>query len=96
MLAAPLAQHPSAFAHLLQGVDLLTGGAREVVVAGERPDLLEVVHRRWLPDAVLAWGERFDSPLWEGRADGRAYVCEGFACKAPASSVADLESQLAA
>ena len=35
------------------------------------------------PDVVLAWGERYDSPLWEGRRDGLAYVCEHFACQAP-------------
>ena len=33
LLAGPLAQHPSAFAHLLQAVDLLSSGGREVVVA---------------------------------------------------------------
>ena len=32
--------------------------------------------RRWRPDAVLAWGERYDSPLWDGRTDGLAYVCQ--------------------
>ena len=25
------------------------------------------VHARYLPNAVLAWGERYDSPLWEDR-----------------------------
>ena len=24
---------------------------------------------------MLAWGEPFDSPLWEGRRDGFAYFC---------------------
>ena len=51
LLAAPLAQHPSAFAHLLQAADLLSSGGREVVIAGDRPDLVAAVHRRWLPDA---------------------------------------------
>ena len=91
-----MAQHPSAFAHLLQAVDQLSSGGREVVVAGDRPDLVAAVHGRWLPDAVVAWGERFDSPLWEGRDDGRAYVCERFTCKTPAGSVAELEAQLSA
>ena len=36
--------------------------------------------------AVLAWGERYDSPLWEGRDDGRAYVCQGYACQLPAAT----------
>jgi uncharacterized protein YyaL (SSP411 family) len=65
-----------------------------VVVTGDRPDLVAPVQRRWLPGAVLAWGERTASPLWEGRADGRAYVCEGYACRQPVEDVAALEAQL--
>ena len=45
--------------------------------------------RGLLPNAVLAWGERYDSPLWEGRDDGRAYVCQGYACQLPAADVDD-------
>jgi uncharacterized protein YyaL (SSP411 family) len=54
------------------------------------------VQRRFLPRAVLAWGEPFPSPLWEGRSAGRAYVCEGHTCQAPVDSVEALEAQLAA
>ena len=57
-------------------------------------DLVAAIQRRFLPRAVLAWGEPYPSPLWEGRTDGRAYVCEGFACQAPVDSVEDLEAQL--
>ena len=32
-------------------------------------------HTIWRPDTVLAWGEPYDSPLWDGRRDGFAYVC---------------------
>ena len=42
------------------------------------------------PNAVLAWGERFDSPLWEGRRDGFAYVCHNYACEAPTDTDAGL------
>ena len=59
-----------------------------------RPDLLAVVRHRWLPDAVLAWGEPSASPLWEGRAPGAAYVCRRFACRAPAADADTLASQL--
>jgi uncharacterized protein YyaL (SSP411 family) len=94
-LLGPLAaSHPMAFANLLAGLDLLVGGTVEVVVAGDRPDLVGEVRRRYLPTAVLAWGERFESPLWEGRSDGRAYVCEGFACRQPVETVDDLAAQL--
>jgi uncharacterized protein len=88
------AQHPTAFGHLLAAVDLAVHGIDEVVVAGERPDLVEVVHGRFLPGAVLAWGERYRSPLWEGRDDGRAYVCRNYACRLPAEDPTALAAQL--
>jgi uncharacterized protein YyaL (SSP411 family) len=86
--------HPTAFAHLLAALDVMAGPAAEVAVVGDRPDLVAAVLRRFLPRAVLAWGEPFPSPLWEGRTEGRAYVCEGFACQAPVDSVDALEAQL--
>ncbi len=93
-LAAPLlAQQPSAVADLLPALALAEGGT-EVVVAGNRPDLLEEVRRRWLPDAVVAWGEPTASPLWRDRPAGAAYVCHRFSCRAPAQDVATLAAQL--
>ena len=86
-------EHPTAFAHLLQAADFLES-SREIAVAGDRPDLVRAVQERYLPDAVLAWGERYASPLWEGRDDGRAYVCERFACRTPATTVDELLAQL--
>ena len=63
-------------------------------MAGDRPELVRAVQSRFLPDAVLAWGERYDSPLWEGREDGRAYVCRDYACQAPQDTVEGLRAQL--
>jgi uncharacterized protein len=94
-LAGSLAtQHPTAFGHLLAAVDLATNEIDEVVVAGDRPDLVELVQRQFLPGAVLAWGERYASPLWEGRDDGRAYVCRNYACRLPAEDPEALAAQL--
>jgi uncharacterized protein YyaL (SSP411 family) len=94
-LLAPIAlQHPAAFGHVLAAVDLVARRTTEVVVTGDRPDLVAAVHRRFDPTRVLAWGERYDSPLWEGRADGRAYVCRGYTCRLPAPTVEELEAQL--
>jgi uncharacterized protein YyaL (SSP411 family) len=94
-LLGPLAvQHPTAFGHVLAAVDLAVRGTTEIVVAGDRPDLLTVARHRFLPDAVLAWGERYESSLWDGREDGRAYVCQSYACKLPAETAEDLEAQL--
>ncbi|HET7489121.1 MAG TPA: thioredoxin domain-containing protein [Acidimicrobiales bacterium] len=93
-MAPLLDQHPTAFTHLLAAADLTVHGVSEVVVAGKRPDLVAAVQRRYEPGVVLAWGERYDSPLWEGRADGLAYVCRDFACQLPASTPEELIAQL--
>jgi hypothetical protein len=78
----------------LAAVDQRRVGPTEIAVVGDRPDLVHEVQRRYLPNAVLAWGEPYDSPLWEGRQDGSAYVCRDFACQAPVNSTADLALQL--
>jgi uncharacterized protein YyaL (SSP411 family) len=93
-LAEPLSKHPSAFSHLLGAVDMLVTSLTEIVVVGDRPDLVEAVQSRYLPNAVLAWGEPHDSPLWEGRSEGHAYVCRNYACQAPVSTPEDLLAQL--
>ena len=92
---APVAiRHPLAFAHLLTALELTVHGLDEVVICGQRPDLVETVQRRWLPDAVLSWGDRLEGPLWAGRVDGLAYVCHDFACGLPAATADELEAQL--
>jgi uncharacterized protein YyaL (SSP411 family) len=94
LLGPLVAQHAPAFAHLAAALDLHAEGATEVVIPGEAPDLVAEVHRRWLPTAVLAWGEAYPSPLWEGRAPGQAYVCRRYACQAPVSDPTALADQL--
>jgi uncharacterized protein YyaL (SSP411 family) len=88
--------HPTAFANLLGALDLHVTGATEIAIVGDRPELVNAVRRRWRPNAVLAWGEPFDSPLWESRQPGFAYVCRDFACKQPVETVDDLLGQLEA
>ena len=63
-------------------------------MTGDRPDLVRAVQERYLPAAVLSWGEPYASPLWDGRDDGRAYVCEQFTCRTPATTVDELVAQL--
>jgi uncharacterized protein YyaL (SSP411 family) len=84
---------PIAFTGMVSAAHLLRG-VTEVVVAGDRPDLVAVVTGRYRPDSVLAWGESYESPLWEGRSDGRAYVCRDYACQAPVGDPVDLAAQL--
>ena len=94
-LLGPLAgEHPSAFGNLLCALDLHAAGATEIVITGDRSDLTEVVHRQWLPNAVLAWGEPYDSPLWAQRPDGAAYVCRGYVCEAPTTDAGELRDRL--
>jgi hypothetical protein len=95
MLAEPAGRHPMAFGHLLSALDLLTDGPVEVVVTGDRSDLVALVTAAYLPTVVLAWGERYASPIWEGREDGKAYVCRNFACLAPVTDADALAAQLA-
>jgi uncharacterized protein YyaL (SSP411 family) len=96
LVAEPLSRHPSAFAHLLGAVDLLHAPVTEVAIVGERPDLVRAVQSRYLPNAVLAWGEPYPSPLFEGRDEGKAYVCRNYACQRPSDNVDELLAQLSA
>ncbi len=94
-LLAPLAeQHPSALTRTVAAMDLASRPVTEVAVIGDRPDLVRAVHSRYLPNAVLAWGEPYPSPLFEARTAGLAYVCENYACQAPVDSVEGLLAQL--
>jgi uncharacterized protein YyaL (SSP411 family) len=96
LLADPLSRHPTAFTHLLAAVDMLAAPLTEIAVVGDRPELVGAVQARYLPNAVLAWGEPYRSPLFEGRADGLAYVCRNYACQRPTGDVEELLAQLAA
>jgi uncharacterized protein YyaL (SSP411 family) len=97
-MTAALASAPVAFTGLVWTAHLQARGLTEIVVAGERPDLVRAVQRRYLPTAVLAWGEPFESPLWEGRTErsaaDRAYLCRNYACRAPVSDPSELSAQL--
>ncbi len=94
LLGPVVGQHPTAFAHLLGAVDMADAGPTEVVVVGDRPDLVQAVQRGYRPTTVLAWGEPYPSPLWEGRRPGHAYVCRDYACQAPVDSVEALAALL--
>jgi uncharacterized protein YyaL (SSP411 family) len=70
-------------ANALVGIEMRNRGLTEIAIVGDRPDLVRLAHAVWRPDAVLAWGEPYDSPLWEGRTEGFAYICRDYACEAP-------------
>ncbi|HET7523075.1 MAG TPA: thioredoxin domain-containing protein [Acidimicrobiales bacterium] len=98
-MAPALGAAPAAFSGMVAVAEALRKGLTEVVVTGDRPDLLGAYRSLYLPRSVLAWGRPFDSPIWEGRTGpetaGLAFVCEGYSCKAPASDPSQLVSQLA-
>jgi uncharacterized protein YyaL (SSP411 family) len=93
-LARPLLlRHPGALADLVAALPMLTE-RQEIVITGDRPDLLAEVRRHWLPASIVAWGESDDSPLFAGRPAQSAFVCRGFACNAPAEDPSTLAIQL--
>jgi uncharacterized protein len=95
-LAGPLLErHPGALADMVAALPMVRG-RNEIVVTGNRRDLLAEVRGPWLPAAVIAWGEPDAGPLFTGRPPepGLAYVCEGRACQMPAADVATLADQL--
>ena len=94
LLSSQLSQHPTGFGHLLGALDMYQRGSTEVLITGNRPDLLEVVASSFLPNLVLAWGESFSSPLWENRTGDKAWVCRDFNCDLPIDTVADLKKSL--
>jgi uncharacterized protein YyaL (SSP411 family) len=97
---APVAeQHPSALTRTVAAVDLASTPVTEIAVIGDRPDLVRAVQARYLPNAVLAWGDPYPSPLFESRSAGPdnrglAYVCENYACQVPVDGVEELLAQL--
>ena len=73
---------------------------REVALVGDGIEPLErVVRSAFRPHLVLAGGPEDGVPLLAGRepVGGRAaaYVCERFACRAPVTEPAELETLLA-
>ncbi|MGH9057057.1 MAG: thioredoxin domain-containing protein [Acidimicrobiales bacterium] len=99
-MAPAIGAAPMAFTGMVAAAELARTGLSEIAITGDRPDLLEVVRRRYVPAAVLAWGEPYESPLWDGRtgpeAAGLAFVCRDYACLAPVREPDELAAQLPA
>ena len=78
-------------------VDMVVSGTTEIVVSGDRPDLV-AGRAASATCRTRSWhgASRTQSPLWEGREQPAAYVCRNFVCGLPATSVDDLADQLGA
>ena len=92
--APALSRSPLALAHLIGSIVQHEFGSVEIVAAGDMGDLVSAVRARYLPDAVLAVGERTESELWQDKSDGSVYVCRGGVCLAPVHDLAALEETL--
>jgi uncharacterized protein len=105
-LAEPMAEHPSAFGHLLGAADMAVRGAVELALVGDpaRPDfraLADVAADHYVPALVIAGGrpgEADDVALLAGRpATGdraTAYLCRHYTCDAPVTEPSALDDQL--
>jgi uncharacterized protein YyaL (SSP411 family) len=106
LLAEPARKRPQALTYLLAALDRYTSPSVEVALIspagspGSIDELARSVRSRYRPHAVLAGGGEGSSapPLLADRSalsgEAAAYVCEHFRCRAPISSVADLEALL--
>jgi uncharacterized protein YyaL (SSP411 family) len=86
---------PSAFGWALCALDVHFSPPRELAIfADPRDEIARAALEPWEPNAVVAFGPGEGVPLLEGkqRLDGKptVYVCENFACRAPATDVAAL------
>jgi len=94
LLATAVEKNPAQHSNGLVATDLRRRGLTEVVVVGDRQDLVRLAQSVWRPDTVLAWGEPYDSPLWADRADGFAYVCRNYTCELPQDTLQGFAEKL--
>jgi uncharacterized protein YyaL (SSP411 family) len=95
-----LERAPSSFGWTLVALDLHFAAPREVAIVGPRDsEVARAALARWDPRAVIAFGPAERVPLLEGKGlvDGRpaVYICERFACRAPATEPSELEGSAA-
>jgi hypothetical protein len=90
-----LRRGPGAFAWALCGLDLWFSPPREIAILGpvDSP-VARAALAPFQPNAVVAVGPSDEIPLLEGKGlverKPAVYVCERFACRMPATDLADL------
>jgi hypothetical protein len=92
-----LRRAPGAFAWALCGLDLYLSPPREIAIAGDAGSpVARAALAPFQPGTVVAVGPSEDVPLLAGKdfVDGKpaVYVCERFACRAPVTDAAALNS----
>ena len=94
LLGTVIERAPGAVSNALMAIETRHRGIVEVAIVGDAPDLVRVALQLCRPDLVVAWGEPYDSPLWESRSAGMAYVCRDYVCETPVSTPEALYEQL--
>jgi uncharacterized protein len=104
LFAEAMESTPTGHLEMLGAVDFSLGSREIVIASGWEPAelgaMVREVQTRYLPTKVLAMadGDPVTAKLTEGKGSVKgmptAYVCENFACKAPATSLAALKAQL--
>jgi uncharacterized protein YyaL (SSP411 family) len=84
-----------ALPHLIGVAKRLADGAVEIVVTGRRVDLVARARSRYLPDAVVVWGDE-RGPLFADRGGELAYVCVGATCRLPVGTEEALDAEITA
>ena len=94
LAADGMGTQPQAYGRFLAAFDIASGDVFEIVISGDRADLLDAARARYLPNAVVLHGEQFESPAWEGRTGNRAYVCQNYTCQLPTEDVDGFVKQI--
>jgi uncharacterized protein len=95
LLASVVDKAPGAVSNALLAMETRHRGLTELAIVGDAPQLVALAQRLWRPDIVLTWGEPFDSPLWDGRQEGFAYLCRDYVCQRPVDTPEALWEQIA-
>ena len=106
-LQETMVKYPTAFAYWLQALDFYLGPTRQIALlwpAGDQAhlDFLRFLWKQYLPGAILAaspYPPADDAPdLLRNRPltgnKTTVFICQGFVCKLPVTSVAELADQL--
>ncbi len=109
LMASTIQRYPSGFGRLLCALDFYLATPREIAIIGdagaaETRLLLDEIWQAYLPNKVVAQASPSDTaaaeiiPLLRDRPQlnnrATAYVCAHFTCKTPATTAAELASQL--
>ncbi|WP_274365274.1 thioredoxin domain-containing protein [Paenibacillus thermotolerans] len=106
--AGAVQRYPSGHALMLTALSFAYGRPMEIVIAGEKAandtaELIREVHRRFLPNAVVALHTQeedaadvlppiLDKTMKNGQAT--VYVCENYACQSPVNGMEALRERL--